>query len=61
MTHGIERKANYPTILEYLIFLGHDNQLKMESNFEEEMFVDLVKQVKVHERNLFISKGNSLK
>ena len=39
--YGIEKKANYPTILEFLIFLGHDGQLKMESGFEEEVFVNL--------------------
>jgi len=54
--HGIEKKTNYPTVLEFLIFLGHDGQLKMESGIEEEVFVNLVKQVKVNERNLFISK-----
>ena len=55
--HGIEKKANYPTVLEFLIFLGHDGALDIESSLEEEAFVNLVKQVKTNERNLFISKG----
>ena len=55
--HGIEKKANYPTVLEFLVFLGHDGQLEIESGLEEEAFVNLVKQVKANERNLFISKG----
>ena len=41
--HGIEKKTNYPTVLEFLIFLGHDGQLKMESGFEEVVFVNLGK------------------
>ena len=55
--HGIEKKANYPTVLEFLVFLGHDGQLEIESGLEEKAFVNLVKQVKANERNLFISKG----
>ena len=38
--HGIEKKANYPTVLEFLIFLGHDGALDIESSLEEEAFVN---------------------
>ena len=59
--HGIEKKTNYSTVLEFLVFLGHDGQLDIESNLEDEAFASLVKQVKVNERNLFISKGQGSK